>query len=81
LRLIRFGPAGKERLGLLFEDNERRALSSDCDELDTPLRLSALLSRIAAMSPKELDALLPVTAEERWAAAIPRPGKIVGHRS
>ena len=77
MRLIRFGPVGDERPGILDADGVRRdvtAFGEDFGEAffggDGPARLRAWLAQ-------QGGALPAVPEEARWASCIARPSKII----
>jgi len=77
MRLVRFGPKNQEKPGVLLPDGSRRDCSSLVADFDSAFwesgGLAALLGAV-----KTAGRELPLVAEDaRWAAPIPRPGKVV----
>lgn len=74
LTLVRFGPAGSEKPGLIDEQGQIRDLSAHLTDL-TPAQLSdASLARIAAI---DHDSLPVVSADTRLAAPLTGVSKII----
>ena len=75
MKLIRFGPTGEERPGLLDTAGVRRdvsqVISSDYDRAAFDAGLLGKLRQL------DLSSLPAVPSDARWAAPIARPGKIV----
>lgn len=75
MKLLRHGPAGQERPGLLAGDGTRRDLSGVIADI-TPAQLApAALERLRAIDPATLP---PVDAAERLGPPLAGIGKIVG---
>ncbi|GGC15576.1 ureidoglycolate lyase [Parapedobacter defluvii] len=76
MKLIRFGAPGAERPGILDEHGTRRDLSSRFRDWDRSFFNEGGLERI-----KEYLSINPrptaVSENERWAAPIARPGKVI----
>lgn len=77
MRLVRFGPKNQEKPGVLLPDGSRRDCSSLLADFDRAFwesgGLTALLGAVRTAGRE-----LPLVAEDaRWAAPIPRPGKVV----
>jgi len=76
MKLIRFGAPGAERPGILDEHGTRRDLSSRFRDWDRSFFNEGGLDRI-----KEYLSINPrptaVSENERWAAPIARPGKVI----
>src|ERR1700690_3062158 len=78
MRLIRFGPVGKERPGIISDDGERRSLADHFADWDFPFFGEggmAHLANFVATHPAEDFPLVP--EGERWGSPIGRPGKII----
>ena len=78
MRLIRFGPPGKEQPGILSVDGKRRDLSAHFQDWNfTFFNDSGLdrLTKFAAAHP--VDTLPLVGEKERWGAPVARPGKVI----
>ena len=75
MKLVRFGPDGAERPGLIDSDGILHDLSAEVDEIDGRTVSHAGLSRIAGLDAKTLPA---VEGEPRLGAPVAGIGKIVG---
>lgn len=74
MRLLRFGPAGKEKPGLLDDDGAIRDLSAVVDDIDVEFFRSGDLDRLRALD----VASLPLAgADVRVGPCVANPGKIV----
>lgn len=76
MRLIRFGEAGAEKSGVCLHNGTRLDLSSVYGSDDPPL-LSVPPSEIEMLVQKNASRLPRVSESVRWAAPIPRPGKVI----
>jgi 2-keto-4-pentenoate hydratase/2-oxohepta-3-ene-1,7-dioic acid hydratase in catechol pathway len=76
MKLVRFGPPGRERPGILV-DGLRRDTSALFREWDRDFFESDGLSHLRAAVASDLERFPLVPDDERWAACIARPGKIV----
>ncbi len=76
MKLIRFGPKGFEKPGLLDPEGNRRDLSALFPDWDRAFLNAGGLGQLAALSHR-LDEFPRVPASERWAACIARPGKVL----
>jgi 2,4-didehydro-3-deoxy-L-rhamnonate hydrolase len=76
MKLVRFGAPDRERPGLLV-DGARRDLSRHFRDWDRAFFEGDGLSRLAAVLSSEGASLPIVSNEERWAACVPRPGKVL----
>lgn len=76
MRLVRFGPTGNEKPGVMDAEGRRRDLSAHFSDWDRRFLGSGDVERV-----KEIlqdAASLPVVGEsERWAAPVARPGKVI----
>lgn len=76
MRLVRFGPTGNEKPGVMDAEGRRRDLSAHFSDWDRRFLGSGDVERV-----KEIlqdVASLPVVGEsERWAAPVARPGKVI----
>ena len=76
MRLIRFGPQGREKPGVLL-DGKRRDLSAHFQDWNTLFFAESGLQRLSALL-KTDEASLPELSEgDRWGSPVARPGKIV----
>lgn len=75
MKLLRFGPDGEERPGLLDDNGQIRDLSGIVPDINADVLSPEGLTRLA-----QLDATsLPLVSEPvRLGAPIPRPGKFIG---
>lgn len=76
MKLIRFGKVGDEKSGILDEDNVRRVLSGFFTEWDRQFFNEGGLEKLKAFW-RNLHSFPKVGDEERRAAPIARPGKII----
>lgn len=78
MRLIRFGPMGKERPAILTADGARRDVSSHFRDWDGAFFQDSGLRRLAKFIVSQLVENLPkVDEKERWGAPVARPGKVI----
>jgi 2,4-diketo-3-deoxy-L-fuconate hydrolase len=77
LKLIRFGPLGHERPGILTAAGTRLDCSSLCEDWNgTLFSRGGLIWLANELDQKQFD--LPAVADDaRWAAPIARPGKVI----
>jgi len=74
MKLVRFGPIGQEKPGLLDRDGVVRDLSGQINDIDSSTLDAQTLARIAAL---DLDRL-PIAPEgQRLGPCVARPGKFV----
>lgn len=74
MKLVRFGPIGQEKPGLLDRDGVVRDLSGQINDIDSSTLDARTLARIAAL---DLDRL-PIAPEgQRLGPCVARPGKFV----
>ncbi len=76
MRLIRFGPVGNEKPGVMDSQGVRRDLSASFDDWDMKFLGGEALGRLAEILSRS-SSLPAVPESERWAAPIARPGKII----
>lgn len=77
MRLIRFGPAGQEKPGVMDSQGNRRDLSSHFADWDSRFLSGNDADRLAEIL-RSKETSLPLVAEtERWGAPIARPGKVI----
>ena len=74
MRLIRFGPAGEEKPGMMDGDGRRRDASGVTRDFDRAFFDTGGLSRLAGLDPRTLPL---VDDHTRWAAPVARPGKVI----
>jgi 2,4-diketo-3-deoxy-L-fuconate hydrolase len=78
MRLIRFGPIGKEKPGILSADGQRRDVSTHFKDWDSKFFSESGLRQLAKFIVSQPVENLPkVSEQERWGAPIGRPGKII----
>ena len=78
MRLIRFGPMGKEKPAILSADGQRRDVSSHFKDWDNKFFSESGLRQLAKFIVSQPVENLPkVSEQERWGAPIARPGKII----
>lgn len=74
MKLLRYGPRGRERPGLLDADGVIRDLSGECAELAGAALEPGRLTALAALDTSRLPPVAPGT---RLGACIPQPGKFI----
>ena len=77
MRLIRFGPKGKEKPGILSGENVRLDLSGNFSDWNATFFADDGLSRLAEVAASKARSLAEVSASERWGAPVARPGKVI----
>jgi 2,4-diketo-3-deoxy-L-fuconate hydrolase len=78
MKLIRFGPKGKEKPGVLLEEKTRIDVSAFFEDWNTAFFADSVgLERLKEVVAKERSFLAVVHEEERWAAPVARPGKVI----
>ena len=76
MRLIRFGPPGDEKPGVM-DDGIRRDVSAQFHDWDMKFFQNGGIQKVAETLTRDASALPPVPESERWAAPVARPGKII----
>ncbi|MBX2832919.1 MAG: fumarylacetoacetate hydrolase family protein [Rhodospirillales bacterium] len=74
MKLLRYGPMGKEKPGLLDADGAIRDLSGVIDDLDPETISAATFDKIAAINPETLPV---VSGDPRIGTCAGRPGKFI----
>jgi 2,4-diketo-3-deoxy-L-fuconate hydrolase len=77
MKLIRFGPVGDERAGILDADGARRDTSAFGEDWDEEFFGSDGLSRLTPWLEEHSAALPRIADDVRWASCVARPSKIV----
>jgi len=77
MRLIRFGPVGNEKPGVVDLTGSRRDLSSHFKDWDMAFWGSDEIRRLAEIVKRDISAFPLVPKSERWAAPVARPGKVI----
>ena len=77
MRLIRFGPVGDEKPGILDSNGGRLDLSAHFQDWDTKFFASGDVDRLAEILRRDAASLPVVPEAERWAAPVARPGKVI----
>ncbi len=77
MRLIRFGPVGNEKPGVIDATGSRRDLSSHFRDWDMAFFGSAALDRLVEIVKRDTARLPIVPESERWAAPVARPAKVI----
>jgi 2,4-didehydro-3-deoxy-L-rhamnonate hydrolase len=77
MRLIRFGPVGIEKPGVIDHAGSRRDLSSHFKDWDMAFFGSSQMDRLAEIVRGEGSKLPLVADSERWAAPVARPAKVI----
>jgi 2-keto-4-pentenoate hydratase/2-oxohepta-3-ene-1,7-dioic acid hydratase in catechol pathway len=75
MKLLRYGPAGAEKPGLLDKDGVIRDLSSVVDDISGAVLSDEGLKKLAAIDPKSLP---PVSGNPRLGACVGSVGKFIG---
>jgi 2,4-diketo-3-deoxy-L-fuconate hydrolase len=76
MKLVRFGPVGREKPGVLV-DGVRRDASLLFRDWDREFFESAGLDRLRALLGAAPERFPPIAPGERWGACVARPGKVV----
>ena len=74
MKIIRFGPAGQEKVGLIDGRGDRRDASSVVPELDRATLQGGAMEKLRRADPEELP---PVPEGARHGSPIARPGKVI----
>jgi 2-keto-4-pentenoate hydratase/2-oxohepta-3-ene-1,7-dioic acid hydratase in catechol pathway len=74
MKLIRFGEIGQERPGVLIGDDQRIDLSSIFRDWDRKFFQESGLESLRNL---DISAFPQISANERWAACVARPGKVL----
>lgn len=77
MKLIRFGPHGQEKPGILGADGIRWDLSSQFTDWDSRFFSADGLEQLRSLTAQGLHQLPAVADNERWGAPIARPGKLI----
>ena len=78
MRLIRFGPPGSEKPGVLLADGKRRDLSEVFRDWDAKFFESAGLQEISELLRTGSLTNMPLVPDAaRWASPVARPGKVI----
>ncbi len=77
MRLIRFGPVGNEKPGILDPDGSRRDLSPHFKDWDMAFLGSDKITELAGIVAGYISELPLVSPSERWAAPVARPAKVI----
>jgi 2,4-didehydro-3-deoxy-L-rhamnonate hydrolase len=78
MRLIRFGPIGKEKPGILSADGNRRDLSAHFKDWNFDFFNDSGLDRLNKLiQAQPADSLPLVDGKARWGSPIARPGKVI----
>jgi 2-keto-4-pentenoate hydratase/2-oxohepta-3-ene-1,7-dioic acid hydratase in catechol pathway len=76
MKLLRFGPAGQEKPGVLIGE-QRKDCSAHFSDWDHDFFQNDGLERLQALIEAEGDSLPNVPEDARWGAAVARPGMIM----
>ena len=74
MKLVRYGPAGREKPGLIDTDGQLRDLSRKVKDIDGTTLAPAELAKLRKLDPKRLP---PVKGKQRLGASTP---KLLGRR-
>ncbi|WP_343560615.1 fumarylacetoacetate hydrolase family protein [Kiloniella sp. b19] len=75
MKLLRYGPAGQEKPGLLDNDGNIRDLSAHLADIDGPALEEDSLNKLKALDPQSLPL---VEGTPRLGSPLTRPGKLLG---
>jgi 2-keto-4-pentenoate hydratase/2-oxohepta-3-ene-1,7-dioic acid hydratase in catechol pathway len=74
MKLVRYGPVGKEKPGLIDTDGQLRDLSRKVKDIDGTMLAPAELAKLRKLDPKKLP---PVKGKQRLGACVATPSKFV----
>ena len=74
MKLLRFGPAGSERPGIMDENGNRKDVSAFFKDFDRDFFNTGGLQKLASIDESEFPR---VYDQQRWASPIARPGKVI----
>src|SRR5512141_1437260 len=74
MKLVRYGPAGKEKPGLVDADGKLRDLSRNVADIDATTLAPAKLKELAKLDPRKLP---PVKGRPRLGPCVATPSKFV----
>ena len=74
MKLVRYGPAGREKPGLIDTDGQLRDLSRKVKDIDGTTLAPAELAKLRKLDPKRLP---PVKGKQRLGACVATPSKFV----
>jgi len=74
MKLVRYGPAGREKPGLIDTDGQLRDLSRKVKDIDGTMLAPAELAKLRKLDPKKLP---PVKGKQRLGACVATPSKFV----
>jgi 2-keto-4-pentenoate hydratase/2-oxohepta-3-ene-1,7-dioic acid hydratase in catechol pathway len=74
MKLVRYGPAGREKPGLIDTDGQLRDLSRKVKDIDGTTLAPAELAKLRKLDPKKLP---PVKGKQRLGACVATPSKFV----
>jgi 2-keto-4-pentenoate hydratase/2-oxohepta-3-ene-1,7-dioic acid hydratase in catechol pathway len=74
MKLVRYGPAGREKPGLIDSDGRLRDLSRKVKDIDGTTLAPAELAKLKKLDPKKLP---PVKGRQRLGACVATPSKFV----
>jgi 2-keto-4-pentenoate hydratase/2-oxohepta-3-ene-1,7-dioic acid hydratase in catechol pathway len=77
MRLIRFGPLGSEKPGVLTPEGKRKDCSALFPDWDRDFFQSGGLEKLRSLA-ANADKWNDIPEQERWAAPVARPGKVIG---
>jgi 2,4-diketo-3-deoxy-L-fuconate hydrolase len=77
MRLVRFGPKGKEKPGILTGQNIRLDLSGRFADWNSKFFAEDGLQKLAEVAASQASSLAAVPESERWGAPVARPGKVI----
>jgi 2,4-didehydro-3-deoxy-L-rhamnonate hydrolase len=77
MRLIRFGPVGNEKPGVIDPSGSRRDASAHFKDWDMAFFGAEEIHRLAEVVKRDMHRLPVVPETDRWAAPVARPAKVI----
>ncbi len=77
MKLIRFGPPGKEKPGILSLQDQRLDLSRYFTDWNHDFFKSGGLKKLTSLLKSKTKKFQKVSPKIRWGAPVPRPGKVI----
>ncbi len=77
MKLIRFGPRGSEKPGIITADGKRRDCSAHFSDWNHAFFQNGGIEKLKSIAARAQE-LPEVPADARWGAPLARPGKVIG---
>lgn len=77
MKLIRFGQLGSEKPGVCLDSGQRKDCSEHFQDWDRGFFQNKGLSKLARLVSEKGESLPDINPDERWAACVARPGKVI----